>query len=154
MIRPGRGALPLVAASAYLSCFPDAQRVHGVQHDYTRKQGLVWQAVFLSANGTPGMAGPGEALERRGGDGETKDSRLAREFVAALAHRAVTGAAGCALCRSFVREQFVGRRGCAPYVAIHDTDGHNSPRPHFADGTPADRRRAYGSTRRRRSTFV
>ena len=40
----GRSA---VAASAYLSCSRMLNEYDGVQHDYTRKQGLVWQAVFL-----------------------------------------------------------------------------------------------------------
>ena len=40
----GRSA---VAASAYLSCSRILNEYDGVQHDYTRKQGLVWQAVFL-----------------------------------------------------------------------------------------------------------
>ena len=40
----GRSA---VAASAYLSCSGMLNEYDGVQHDYTRKQGLVWQAVFL-----------------------------------------------------------------------------------------------------------
>ena len=46
----GRSA---VAAAAYLSCSRMLNEYDGVQHDYTRKQGLVWQAVFLqSVSGT------------------------------------------------------------------------------------------------------
>ena len=40
----GRSA---VAASAYLSCSRLYNDYDGIQHDYTRKQGLVWQQVFL-----------------------------------------------------------------------------------------------------------
>ena len=40
----GRSA---VAASAYLNCSRMLNEYDGVQHDYTRKQELVWQAVFL-----------------------------------------------------------------------------------------------------------
>ena len=44
----GRGAgRSAVAASAYLSCSRLYNDYDGVQHDYTRKQGLVWQRVFL-----------------------------------------------------------------------------------------------------------
>ena len=77
----GRSA---VAASAYLSCSRMLNEYDGVQHDYTRKQGLVWQAVFL-----PDMA-PVEWQDREKlwnaveETEKTKDSRLAREFVAAL----------------------------------------------------------------------
>ena len=77
----GRSA---VAASAYLSCSRMLNEYDGVQHDYTRKQGLAWQAVFL-----PPMAPPEwqdrEKLWNAVEEAEkTKDSRLAREFVAAL----------------------------------------------------------------------
>ena len=40
----GRSA---VAASAYLSCSRLYNDYDGIQHDYTKKQGLVWQKVFL-----------------------------------------------------------------------------------------------------------
>ena len=40
----GRSA---VAASAYLSCSQIYNDYDGIQHDYTRKRGLVWQEVFL-----------------------------------------------------------------------------------------------------------
>lgn len=36
-----------VAASAYLSCSRLYNDYDGIQHDYTKKQGLVWQEVFL-----------------------------------------------------------------------------------------------------------
>ena len=36
-----------VAAAAYMSCSRIYNDYDGVQHDYTRKQGLVWQQVFL-----------------------------------------------------------------------------------------------------------
>ena len=72
------------AASAYLSCSHILNDYDGVQHDYTRKQGLVWQEVFL-----PDMAPPAwqdrEVLWNAVEENEkTKDSRLAREFVVAL----------------------------------------------------------------------
>jgi hypothetical protein len=35
-----------VAASAYLSCSRLYNDYNGVQHDYTRKQGLVWRKCF------------------------------------------------------------------------------------------------------------
>ena len=66
----------------------------------------------------------GRSLERRGGDGETKDSRLAREFVAALPIELSRGSRLRSL-QEFVREQFVAEGMCAD-VAIHDTDGPQS----------------------------
>ena len=121
----GRSA---VAASAYLSCSRMLNEYDGVQHDYTRKQGLVWQAVFL-----PPMA-PLEWQDREKlwnaveETEKTKDSRLAREFVAALPIELSRGQQ-TALLQDFVREQFVAEGMCAD-VAIHDSDGHN-PHAHI-----------------------
>ena len=121
----GRSA---VAASAYLSCSRMLNEYDGVQHDYTRKQGLVWQAVFL-----PDMA-PVEWQDREKlwnaveETEKTKDSRLAREFVAALPIE-LSRQQQIALLQKFVREQFVAEGMCAD-VAVHDTDGHN-PHAHI-----------------------
>ena len=121
----GRSA---VAAAAYLSCSRMLNQYDGVQHDYTRKQGLVWQAVFL-----PPMA-PLEWQDREKlwnaveETEKTKDSRLAREFVAALPIE-LSREQQTALLQDFVREQFVAEGMCAD-VAIHDSDGHN-PHAHI-----------------------
>ena len=121
----GRSA---VAASSYLSCSRMLNEYDGVQHDYTRKQGLVWQAVFL-----PDMA-PVEWQDREKlwnaveETEKTKDSRLAREFVAALPIE-LSRQQQIALLQKFVREQFVAEGMCAD-VAVHDTDGHN-PHAHI-----------------------
>ena len=77
----GRSA---VAASAYMSCSRMYNDYDGIQHDYTRKQGLIYQEVML-----PSMA-PLEWNDREQlwnaveETEKTKDSRLAREFVVAL----------------------------------------------------------------------
>ena len=121
----GRSA---VAASAYLSCSRMLNEYDGVRHDYTRKQGLVWQAVFL-----PDMA-PVKWQDREKlwnaveETEKTKDSRLAREFVAALPIE-LSRQQQIALLQKFVREQFVAEGMCAD-VAVHDTDGHN-PHAHI-----------------------
>ena len=121
----GRSA---VAASAYLSCSRMLNEYDGVRHDYTRKQGLVWQAVFL-----PDMA-PVEWQDREKlwnaveETEKTKDSRLAREFVAALPIE-LSRQQQIALLQKFVWEQFVAEGMCAD-VAVHDTDGHN-PHAHI-----------------------
>ena len=121
----GRSA---VAASAYLSCSRMLNDYDGVQHDYTRKQGLAWQAVFL-----PPMASPEwqdrEKLWNAVEEAEkTNDSRLAREFVAALPIE-LSRQQQIELLQDFIREQFVDEGMCAD-VAIHDTDGHN-PHAHI-----------------------
>ena len=121
----GRSA---VAAAAYMSCSWIYNDYDGVQHDYTRKQGLVWQQIFL-----PDMA-PAEWVDREilwnavEEAEKTKDSRLAREFVVALPieldkDKRIT------LLTDFIQTYFVADGMCAD-ACIHDTDGHN-PHAHI-----------------------
>lgn len=116
------------AAAAYMSCSAIYNDYDGVQHDYTRKQGLVWQQVFL-----PEYA-PAEWQDRAilwnavEETEKTKDSRLAREFVVALPIE-LGKDEWQSLISAFIREQFVSDGMCAD-CAIHDTDGHN-PHAHI-----------------------
>ena len=111
-----------------MSCSRIYNDYDGVQHDYTRKQGLVWQQVVL-----PDMA-PAEwtnrevlwnAVEKAE---KTKDSRLAREFVVALPVE-LGRDEWIALLTDFIQINFVAEGMCAD-VCIHDTDGHN-PHAHI-----------------------
>lgn len=121
----GRSA---VAASAYLSCSRLYNDYDGIQHDYTRKQGLVWQQVFLPEY-APQEWQDREKLWNAVEEVETaKDSRLAREFVVALPIE-LNREEQIALLQEFIREQFVSDGMCAD-AAIHDTDGHN-PHAHI-----------------------
>ena len=121
----GRSA---VAASAYLSCSRLYNDYDGIQHDYTKKQGLVWQEVFLPEY-APQEWQDREKLWNAVEEVETaKDSRLAREFVVALAIE-LNREEQIELLQEFIREQFVSDGMCAD-AAIHDTDGHN-PHAHI-----------------------
>ena len=121
----GRSA---VAASAYLSCSRLYNDYDGIQHDYTRKQGLVWQQVFLPEY-APQEWKDREQLWNAVEEVETaKDSRLAREFVVALPIE-LNREQQIELLQEFIREQFVSNGMCAD-AAIHDTDGHN-PHAHI-----------------------
>ena len=121
----GRAA---VAASAYLSCSRLYNDYDGIQHDYTKKQGLVWQEVFLPAMAPPEWKDR-EQLWNAVEEVETsKDSRLAREFVVALPIE-LNRENQIELLQEFIREQFVSDGMCAD-AAIHDTDGHN-PHAHI-----------------------
>lgn len=121
----GRSA---VAAAAYMSCSWIYNDYDGVQHDYTRKQGLVWQQIFL-----PDMA-PAEWADREvlwnavEEAEKTKDSRLAREFVVALPVE-LNKDEWITLLTDFIQTNFVAEGMCAD-VCIHDTDGHN-PHAHI-----------------------
>ena len=121
----GRSA---VAASAYLSCSRLYNDYDGIQHDYTKKQGLVWQEVFLPEY-APQEWQDREQLWNAVEEVETaKDSRLAREFVVALPIE-LSREEQVELLQEFIREQFVSDGMCAD-AAIHDTDGHN-PHAHI-----------------------
>ena len=121
----GRSA---VAASAYLSCSRLYNDYDGIQHDYTKKQGLVWQEVFLPEY-APQEWKDREQLWNAVEEVETaKDSRLAREFVVALPIE-LSRKQQIELLQEFIREQFVSDGMCAD-SAIHDTDGHN-PHAHI-----------------------
>ena len=121
----GRSA---VAASAYLSCSRLYNDYDGIQHDYTKKQGLVWQEVFLPEY-APQEWKDREQLWNAVEEVETaKDSRLAREFVVALPIELIREEQ-IELLQEFIREQFVLDGMCAD-AAIHDTDGHN-PHAHI-----------------------
>ena len=121
----GRSA---VAASAYMSCSRMYNDYDGIQHDYTRKQGLIYQEVML-----PPMA-PLEWNDREQlwnaveENEKTKDSRLAREFVVALPVE-LDKDSNISLLQDFIKKNFVDMGMCADF-AIHDTDGHN-PHAHI-----------------------
>ena len=95
---------------------------------YTRKQGLAWQAVFLPPMAPPEWQGREKLWNAVEEAEKTKDSRLAREFVAALPIE-LSRQQQIELLQDFIREQFVDEGMCAD-VAIHDTDGHN-PHAHI-----------------------
>lgn len=121
----GRSA---VAASAYMSCSRMYNDYDGIQHDYTRKYGLIYQEVML-----PPMA-PSEWNDREQlwnaveETEKTKDSRLAREFVVALPVE-LDKDSNISLLQDFIKKNFVDMGMCADF-AIHDTDGHN-PHAHI-----------------------
>lgn len=119
-----------MAAAAYLSCSRMLNEYDGVQHDYTRKQGLGWRQVFLPAT-APAEWQDRETLWNAVEETETaKDSRLAREFVAALPIE-LSREEQIQLLQDFIKEQFVADGMCAD-AAIHDPypPGHN-PHAHI-----------------------
>ncbi len=121
----GRSA---VAAAAYMSCSRMYNDYDGIQHDYTRKQGLVWQQIFLP-DMAPAEWSDREVLWNAVEEAEkTKDSRLAREFVVALPVE-LNRDEWITLLTDFIQANFVAEGMCAD-VCIHDTDGHN-PHAHI-----------------------
>ena len=130
------------AASAYLSCSAIYNDYDGVQHDYTRKGGLVWEQVFLPECAPAAWQDREILWNAVEENGKTKDSRLAREFVPALPIE-LSPEQWKELLSDFIEESFVSDGMCAD-VAIHDPDppGHNphahillTVRPLNPDGT-------------------
>ena len=123
----GRSA---VAASAYLSCSKILNGYDGVQHDFTRKKGLVWQDVLLPEFAPPEWKDRSVLWNAVEKNEKTKDSRLAREFVPALPIE-LTPSQWQELLTDFIQNNFVADGMCAD-VAVHDPypPGHN-PHAHI-----------------------
>jgi len=121
----GRSA---VAASAYMSCSCIYNDYDGIQHDYTRKQGLVYEQVLLPPQAPPEWTDRSVLWNAVEETEKTKDSRLAREFVVALPAELSTEE-NISLLTEYVQDNFVNEGMCADFC-IHDTDGHN-PHAHI-----------------------
>ena len=121
----GRSA---VAASAYMSCSRMYNDYDGIQHDYTRKHGLVYQEVLLPPMAPPEWKDREQLWNAVEAAEKTKDSRLAREFVVALPIE-LDKDSNISLLQNFIQKNFVDMGMCADF-AIHDTDGHN-PHAHI-----------------------
>ena len=123
-----------------MSCSRIYNNYDGVQHDYSRKRGLVAQQVFLPPNAPPEWANRETLWNAVEAAEKTKDSRLAREFVVALPVE-LDKEKWFRLLSGFIQTQFVSQGMCAD-MAIHNTDGHNphahillTVRPLNPDGT-------------------
>lgn len=113
----------VIAAAAYASCSRLYNDYDGLTHDYTRKRGCLYSEVFLSDNAPPEWKDRQILWEAVELAEKTKDSRLARELVAALpVELSLTD--WKAMLERFISEQGTGLGMCAD-VNIHDTDGHN-----------------------------
>ncbi len=122
----GRSA---VAASAYLSCSKILNDYDGVQHDYTRKKGLVWQDVFLPEFAPHEWERPGCSLERCGGKRKRpRTARLAREFVPALPIELTTGPMAGTSIRFHSRTALLPM-GCALTLQFRSIPARANPMP-------------------------
>ena len=73
-----------VAASAYMSCSRTYNNYDGIQHDYARKQGLIYQEVMLPPMASSEWNDQEQLWNAVEENEKIKDSRLAREFVVVL----------------------------------------------------------------------
>ena len=116
------------AAAAYMSCSKILNDYDGIEHDYTRKRGLVWEHVFLPQNAPAEWQDRSVFWNAVEEEEKTKDSRLAREFVAALPIE-LDKDEWKRILAEFIEQQFVADGMCAD-VAIHDT-GTGNPHAHI-----------------------
>ena len=121
----GRSA---VAASAYMSCSRIYNDYDGVQHDYTRKLGLVYEQILLPPQAPTEWKDRSVLWNAVEETEKTKDSRLAREFVVSLPVE-LGREQNISLISEYVKNNFVNDGMCADFC-IHDTDGHN-PHAHI-----------------------
>ena len=106
------------AAAAYMSCSRVLNEYDGVQHDYTRKHGLIAQQIFLPPNAPPEWKNRETLWNAVEAAENTKDSRLARSFIAALPVELGTEE-WMKLLSDYIQTQFVSQGMCAD-LAIHD----------------------------------
>ena len=121
----GRSA---VAASAYQSCCRMFNDYDGVQHDYTRKHGLIYEQILLPSE-APQEWYDREKLWNAVEAAETaKDSRLARQIIVALPVES-DRAGWVELLTRYIQNNFVSQGMCTD-VCIHDT-GDGNPHAHL-----------------------
>lgn len=126
-----KGGRSCVAAAAYRAGGRLRDERQGIEHDYSRKGGVVHAEVLAPENAPDWMRDRArlwnavEAVEQR------KDAQLAREIEVALPRELVRGER-LELLRGFVQREFVDR-GMIADVVVHEgkaRDGHRQPHAH------------------------
>ena len=115
-----------MAASAYRSCSRMYNDYDGVQHDYTRKGGLAYEAVMLPPQAPVEWQDREKLWNAVEAAEKSKDSRLAREFNGALPVE-LDKEQWIPMLREFVQKEFVEKGMCAD-LEIHTAKKNN---PHF-----------------------
>ena len=133
----GRSA---VAASAYQNCSRMFNDYDGVQHDYTRKHGLIYEQILLPPEALQEWRDREKFWNAVEAAETAKDSRLARQIIVALPVE-LDRAVWVELLTRYIQANFVSQGMCTD-VSIHDT-GDGNPHAHLmltvrplnADGT-------------------
>lgn len=118
----------VVAAAAYASCSRIYNDYDGVTHDYTKKRGNLYSDIFLPPNAPQEWQDRSELWNAVEEAEKTKDSRLARELIAALPIE-LELEDWKSMLKDFIKKECTDKGMCAD-VSIHDTDGHN-PHAHI-----------------------
>lgn len=123
----GRSA---VAAIAYRAAERIVDARTGLEHDFTRRRGVLHSEILTPENTPEWMRDRAalwnavEAAERR------RDAQLAREIQLSLPHE-LDERQRIRLVRDFVRQEFVSR-GMVADIAVHAPDRHGDNRNHHA----------------------
>lgn len=126
------GGRSSVAAAAYRTAGRLRDERQGLEHDYSRKSGVVHSEIMAPENAPDWMHDRDqlwnavEAVEKR------RDAQLAREIEVALPRELDRGAC-LELLRGFVQREFVDR-GMIADVAVHEgkaRDGQSQPHAHI-----------------------
>lgn len=121
----GRSA---TAAAAYRAAERIYDRRTGLEHDYSRKQGVVRSEVLLPRDAPEHYLDRGELWNAVEESERRSDSQLAREFKAALP-RELSRDDQWELARSWAERELVGRGMCAD-LCMHDR-GDGNPHVHI-----------------------
>ena len=112
----GRSA---VAAAAYRAGEKITNEYDGMEHDYTRKRGVIHKEIMLPANAPPEYADRAVLWNAVEKIEKAKNAQLAREAEIALPAE-LTKEQNLSLIRDYVKRHFVDQGMCAD-IAIHDT---------------------------------
>ncbi len=112
-----------VAAAAYRSGERLYNDYDGLTHDYTKKRGVVHTEILLPPNAPTEWKDRQTLWNAVEASEKSKDSRLAREFNAALPIE-LTLEEWIPMVREYVQKNYVDKGMCAD-IAIHVADEHN-----------------------------
>ena len=127
IISRGKGK-SAVAAAAYRAGEKILNQHDGIEHDYTRKGGVVHTEIILPDNAPPEYKNRAVLWNAVEQVEKAKNSQLAREIELALPIE-LTKEQNLFLVREYVKRHFVAAGMCAD-IAIHDTGGGN-PHAHI-----------------------
>lgn len=118
----------VVAAAAYASCSKIYNDYDGINHNYTKKGGLIHSEVLLPPNAPTEWQDRAELWNAVEAAEKSKNSQLARELIVALPIE-LKSDEWITMLRNFITGNCVNKGMCADF-SIHDTDGHN-PHAHI-----------------------
>ena len=127
IISRGKGK-SAVAAAAYRAGEKILNQYDGIEHDYTRKSGVIHTAILLPDNAPPEYKDRAVLWNAVEQIEKAKNSQLAREIELALPVE-LTKEQNIFLVYEYVKKHFVSAGMCAD-IAIHDT-GNGNPHAHI-----------------------